>query len=148
LGRNTTQSSTLSDGLSKRAVDGNKDSIYYHGSCTHTNLDQTAWWAVQLDREYIIQRIRITNRGDIAGERLTDFYVGLTSVPPWTSPPQLNQSSICKLYTGYPPAGSTTDIYCEDAYGLYLFVMLTKPGYLTICELEVYEDLIYAARFK
>jgi len=145
LGKNTIQSSTLSDGLSKRAVDGITDSNFNHGSCTHTNLDQTAWWAVDLKDGAFIQHVRITNR-DIAGERLSDFIVGVSVYSPWTFSPELSQSNICKQYTGYPPAGSTTDLFCDEAYGMYLFIMLTKPGYLTICEVEVYEVKLTRAR--
>jgi len=141
LGRDAIQSSTAFNGPANLAVDGNKDGQYYDGSCSHTDNKDKAWWAVDLGEETSVGRIRITNRDDggISAPRLSNFNIGLTNVSPWTSPPQLSESSICKYYAGYPPAGVPTDISCESwTSGRYLFVMLTKAEYLTICELEAY----------
>lgn len=71
-GKPTWQSSTLSGhspwGESPSAVDGNADPIYYHHSCTHTELDRRSpWWAVDLGQPFDVQRVVVTNRGDCCG---------------------------------------------------------------------------------
>ena len=49
------------------AVDGNADTIMSHGSCSQTNADPYAWWAVDLGAEYSVESVAITNRGDCCG---------------------------------------------------------------------------------
>jgi len=145
LNKNATQSSSFPDNVIKAnaAVDGNTNSDYGGSSCTHTTgtANEQGWWAVDLGQETTIGHVRITNR-NVASERLNNFYVGLTNVSPWTCPPLLNQSSICKFYYGNFPANGPTAVYCDCnvAAGRYLFVQLTSTtnSYLTICELEAY----------
>jgi len=146
LRKNATQSSTHEMGRASYAVDGNTNSDFGGQSCMHTieTANEQAWWAVDLGQETTIGHVRITNR-NVASERLRNFYVGLTNVSPWTCPPLLNQSSICKFYYGNFPANGPTAIYCDSnfAAGRYLFVQLTayastENDPLHICELEAY----------
>jgi len=125
------------------AVDGIADGAYTHGSCTHTDVQASAWWAVDLGQVTSVGRVRIINRADCCSERLQNFFIGLTNVSPGTKPPsQLSpsESSICKYYTGIPPGGVPTDIGCgcNSQPGRYLYVLLNKTDPLTICELEAY----------
>jgi hypothetical protein len=126
-------------GIAALAVDGSTDGNFIHGSCTHTDTNNPAWWAVDLGQEIQVGRVRITNRGDCCAERLQNFNIGLTNVSPWTTPPNLSQSSICKYYTGYPPGGVPTDIFCQPntAPGRYLFIMLPNQA-MNLCEVEVF----------
>uniref|UniRef100_A0A9J8CQ78 Fucolectin tachylectin-4 pentraxin-1 domain-containing protein n=1 Tax=Cyprinus carpio carpio TaxID=630221 RepID=A0A9J8CQ78_CYPCA len=72
LGGKTAQSSTFNFlGLAKHAVDGNRNSNFLYGSCTHTNLENNPWWRVDLMGVYKISRVTITNRGDCCGEWLS-----------------------------------------------------------------------------
>jgi len=139
LKKNAIQSRTTNSGEASRAVDGNADSDFYHNSCTHTDVDLPAWWAVDLGQETPVGRVRITNRNANA-DRLSNFYIGLTNVSPWTSAPSLARSSVCKFTVANPPAGSTTDFTCDTDTepGRYLFVMLKNKEALTLCELEAY----------
>jgi len=143
LNRPTTQSSTIAGGgASSLAVDGNTkaDGGDYH-TCTHTQLNENGWWAVDLGRDIAVTHVRITNRADCCAERLKNFYIGMTNVSPWTTKrPVLEQGKTCYYYPGSPRGGIPTDIYCDIiVQGQYLFVMLSKPDALTICELEVFE---------
>lgn len=77
LKRNTSQSSTYNAGgysyPSRLAVDGNNGTTGNYGRCTSTQSSNTlAWWKVTLDKESIIQEIRITNRMDCCSERLSN----------------------------------------------------------------------------
>jgi len=64
IGGTASQSSTYSTGVASLAIDGNLDAAYTGGSVTHTNGELNPWWKVVLDREEIVQRIRVYNRGD------------------------------------------------------------------------------------
>ena len=52
---------------SHRAVDGNANSNYMSGSCTHSGYVGEKYWAVDLGQSYWIMSLRITNRGDCCG---------------------------------------------------------------------------------
>ena len=59
------QSTThLQDGASK-AVDGNHNTHFFGGSCSHTGVgDANPWWYVDLGQQYRIESVALTNRGD------------------------------------------------------------------------------------
>ena len=78
-GKKTSQSSTAWGGLSQRAIDGNKFSNWYGISCMHTNNDLKAWWKVELGQRYLVSNVKITNRGDCCGSRLSKFDVKVGS---------------------------------------------------------------------
>ena len=72
-GKNTRQSSTGYGGSSSRAVDGNRNNRYGGKSCTHTHRQRNAWWRVDLGADYKVGMVKITNRGDCCGNRLSNF---------------------------------------------------------------------------
>ena len=57
-------------GAASNAIDGNRDSIYYSNSCTHTFTTTDPWWRVDLRDSYAITSITVVNRGDCCQERL------------------------------------------------------------------------------
>jgi len=59
LGKPTAQSSTLGVDFSSKAVDGNVDGDYSHGSVTQTGYDTNAWWQVDLGSQFAINSIQI-----------------------------------------------------------------------------------------
>lgn len=62
------QSSTT-HGQAGNAIDGNTDSEYSHGSCTHTEYEDKPWWRLQLPGVYRVSEIEVTNR-NAEGQRL------------------------------------------------------------------------------
>jgi len=141
LNKPTVQSSTYSALTpSNKAVDGIIPEVL--GDCAITNIVAPAWWAVDLGQETPIGRVRITNRKEGYPEQTSDFFIGLTNVSPWTTPPSVVASSttICKYYTGHPSLGIPTDIFCNPntGAGRYLFVYMTQAQFLSICELEAF----------
>ncbi|CAH1785116.1 unnamed protein product [Owenia fusiformis] len=77
----TKQSSNLygyNKGYSELAVDGNTDSNFYHGSCTHTKNEFKAWWMVDLKSSYNIYAVKLFNRKDVP-ERLSNFRIEVSS---------------------------------------------------------------------
>ena len=53
------------------ATDGNRNPDYYNGSCSHTGRDDGPWLTVDLQEEYFVTMVRITNRGDCCCKALT-----------------------------------------------------------------------------
>ena len=57
--------------IASKAVDGNSESNFFHSSCSHTDItEDKPWWAVDLEAEYLVTSVTITNRGDCCGENL------------------------------------------------------------------------------
>ena len=73
LNRPTKQSSTYSNEISYHAVDGNTDGVQGHGSCTHTENTNEAWWRVDLGSAKRVKRVVIYNRLGSFGSRLHNF---------------------------------------------------------------------------
>lgn len=47
------------------SVDGNKDSDFNHGSCSHTGQEVNPWWVVDIGYQRTrITGVNLTNRGD------------------------------------------------------------------------------------
>lgn len=66
-----TQISTLSFAAASKAIDGRRNSFYSRGFCSHTAEDETnPWWRVDLQQQYMVAAIKVTNRGDCCAERL------------------------------------------------------------------------------
>ena len=80
LGRPTEQASTRYGGVSSRAVDGDLSVEWKKGACTYTKVQQNPWLEVKLDKEYVLGRIRLTNRGDCCGERLSNIEIRIGNV--------------------------------------------------------------------
>ena len=69
LGKATLQSSTFNNtkldvsGVSEKAVDGNSDTEFRNGSCTHTQSSYPGWWRVDLGSDKVpVSDIFIVNR--------------------------------------------------------------------------------------
>ncbi|XP_075125454.1 fucolectin-like [Leptodactylus fuscus] len=142
LGGRATQSTILRDSvnhmgymaMAMNAIDGNQDSNYIHGSCTHTHQELSPWWRVDLLRSYRISHISITNRGDCCGNRLNgaEILVGDSLANNGNNNPR------CAVVTTIPDGGSQT-FHCNDMVGRYVNVVLTgKQDYLHVCEVEVF----------
>ncbi|GMH42299.1 hypothetical protein BSKO_10218 [Bryopsis sp. KO-2023] len=139
-GKKTFQSTTAWGGLSERAVDGNTNSLYGRGSCSHTGLGSNKreertnnpWWTVDLGASKIISRVRVSNRKDCCSERLTNFEIRVGDASPTGTG---DQNAVCNSGLSVP-AGETLDFACE---GIGRFVTIRIPGnsqILTLCEVE------------
>ena len=73
--KSTRQSSTAYGGLSSRAVDGNKNTYWGGSSCTHTSRQFRPWWRVDLQKNYDVSEVKITNRGDCCSNRLREIEI-------------------------------------------------------------------------
>ncbi|KAM4694452.1 uncharacterized protein O3C94_004946 [Discoglossus pictus] len=116
------------------AIDGNDDSNYYHGSCTHTLYDYAPWWRLDLLRPYKIARVTITNRGDCCGERLNgaDILIGSSLANKGNNNPRCARIN-------HIPAGATQTFQCNNMVGRYVNIVIPgKKEWLHFCEVQVF----------
>lgn len=91
LGKTATQSSAYPwGGAAGLAVDGNTSGLWGHGSVTHTNLELSPWWQVDLGSVALVGKVELYNRVDCCAGRLSNFQVLLsadgTSWQAWDHP--------------------------------------------------------------
>jgi len=132
-----TQSSTYASAPASRAVDGNTNGNFFNNSVTHTDYTYQAWWQVDLGGVYAINNINLWNRTDCCPERLSNFYV-LVSSDPFTSTDlnaTLGQPGVSSYYVA-ESAGSPSMIAILR-FGRYVRVQLAGTNPLSLAEVEV-----------
>ncbi|KAJ8340856.1 hypothetical protein SKAU_G00331470 [Synaphobranchus kaupii] len=114
-------------------IDGNRDSHFHHGSCSHTAHSLNHWWRVDLLETYVVASVTITNRGDCCAETMTgaEIHIGNSLVNNGIDNPQ------CSVVDSMEP-GETKTFQCEQPMsGRYMTVYIPKADYLILCEVEV-----------
>ncbi|GMH44697.1 hypothetical protein BSKO_12649 [Bryopsis sp. KO-2023] len=129
----TKQSSVGWGGVPARAVDGNRNSVYGAGSCTHTTFMAKPWWQVDLLKSLHVTKVVITNRGDCCWDRLNWFKVQVGDNP------NGGANRVC-VQKGIQGRGETKSWNCPLKGR---FVRITLPGtqYLTLCEVQVFANV-------
>jgi hypothetical protein len=138
LNKTATQSSTNWSAPASRAVDGNTDGNFSNGSVTHTQVENQAWWHVDVGSVQSIGRIDVFNRTDCCGAALTNFYVFVSDVP-FTSTDVTatqNQAGVFS-YHHSGQAGSPTPITINRT-GRYIRVQLSGNERLSLAEVQVW----------
>lgn len=113
LGGQAFQTSLGWNGFPHYAIDGNTSGNYNHKSVTHTLAEPGAWWMVDLGAVYNIGSVRLWNRTDCCGERLSNFQL------------LVSENAIA---SDDPRA----------ARGRYVRVQLMGKNYLSLAEVEVF----------
>uniref|UniRef100_A0A4W3GJL9 Fucolectin tachylectin-4 pentraxin-1 domain-containing protein n=1 Tax=Callorhinchus milii TaxID=7868 RepID=A0A4W3GJL9_CALMI len=134
--KGTATQSSIRDflGDAGNAIDGNRDSDYYHGSCSKTNKDLTPWWRVDLHEKHWVFHVTITNKITYP-ERLNgaEIHVGNSLEN------NGNSNTICATVS-FIPGGNSTIYHCgRGTQGRYINIVI--PGYrgqLSLCEVEVH----------
>jgi hypothetical protein len=137
LNKTATQSSTNWSAPADRAVDGNTDGDFSHNSVTHTQVENQAWWQVDLESVKSIGTIKVWNRTDCCGDALTNFYVFVSDTP-FTSTDLAstqNQAGV-SAYQVTGQAGTPTTINVNRS-GRYVRVQLVGTDRLSLAELQV-----------
>mmetsp|Transcript_8240 Transcript_8240/g.15079 ORF Transcript_8240/g.15079 Transcript_8240/m.15079 type:complete len:1302 (-) Transcript_8240:105-4010(-) len=135
LGKNATQSTTAWGGVAEKAVDGDLNGNWGAGSVTHTNAEPQDWWMVDLGQDYLVNTIRIYNRVDCCGSRLSDFDVRILD-------DTAQQNVVAELFHA-GGAGSSKIITFEDSnrdgyVGRYLQIQLRSSEALSLAEVQVF----------
>ncbi|KAM6102828.1 uncharacterized protein LJ206_010199 [Theristicus caerulescens] len=130
-----TQSSTSNgSGVASKAVDGNRDGVWRHGSCSHTRREREPWWSVDLGGRRAVAAVVVKNRQDCCWQRLRGAQVHVGDAPAERG----RDNPICGVITDAGP-GSLSTVCCHGLPGRY--VTVTVPGreeQLALCEVEVY----------
>eukprot|EP00795_Rhopilema_esculentum_P015081 gene15081-6248_t len=132
LGRNASQSSTWLEGIASKAVDGNDTRNYNAGSCSHTSNTVPLWWRVDFGKTAVVHSVKVTNRGDCCGDRLSDFNIVVGN-----SIEDNGGSNIACAVNQSVPLGGTKLFPCRPRlHGRYLYIQQNKAEYLTLCEVR------------
>uniref|UniRef100_A0A670J2A7 Fucolectin tachylectin-4 pentraxin-1 domain-containing protein n=1 Tax=Podarcis muralis TaxID=64176 RepID=A0A670J2A7_PODMU len=128
------QSSTYNPlGGAMNAIDGSLVGVFTEGSCTHTDYESNPWWTVDLQAQYQVAHVSITNREDCCAHRINgaEIRVGDSTERGGTTNPRC--ATISSL-----GAGETETFYCESSKGQFVTVTLPGKEYLTLCEVQVF----------
>jgi len=147
-GKVTNQSSTYSDkkakGTSEKAVDGNPDTDFNKGHCSHTEEDTPSWWRVDLGSDNVpVFEVSIVNRFGTNRERFEDYKITLGNNQNVTRNPKC-----VGRYTFISFIASAVCYRNPLRAGRYLGIMTTREQFLQLCEVEVYsrENLAFSKK--
>uniref|UniRef100_A0A673WD24 Si:ch211-215k15.4 n=1 Tax=Salmo trutta TaxID=8032 RepID=A0A673WD24_SALTR len=126
------------------AIDGNSDSDFYHGSCTHTDSQTNPWWRVDLLDTYIVTSVTITNRGDCCHTNINGAEVHHKNVKFF----KLKYYCDSGVISSIPAGRSLTLSWNKGIEGRYVAVVLPKTSTLVLCEVEVYGYLAPTGKDK
>jgi len=122
------------------AIDGNTDSDFFHGSVTHTNLENNPWWQIDLGASATIDSIAISNRTDCCIERLRDFEVYISDTP--FSPTDTSGTLVGRPGTFSVLQNAIPDpftvIAVGGARGRYVRIQLNSANYLSLAEVQIF----------
>jgi len=132
-----TQSSTSSGGSASRAIDNDVSGSWVLDSVTQTGFDNEAWWQVDMQSVIQVNSVRMWNRTDCCGDRLSNFYLFVSDLPfastdVATTLADPNVTSI--FYAGAAPDYLTLE---PGVSGRYIRVQLTGQNYLSLAEVQV-----------
>uniref|UniRef100_A0A3Q1F1G8 Si:ch211-215k15.4 n=1 Tax=Acanthochromis polyacanthus TaxID=80966 RepID=A0A3Q1F1G8_9TELE len=128
-----TQSSVHSIGKALNAIDGDHNSDWDSGSCTHTSNDISPWWRLDLGKTHKVFTVKVTNRNSLS-ERLNgaEIRIGDSLVN------NGNNNARCAVITSIP-GGAVTEFNCNGMDGRYVNIVIPgRAEHLTLCEVEVY----------
>ncbi|XP_077341326.1 fucolectin-like [Lithobates pipiens] len=104
------------------AVDGNQDSYFYHGSCSHTNNELSPWRPNYLAHLWSLGGNPHKHKKNMYENMYKNMYAPCR----------------CGVATSIP-AGSTQNFYCHGMVGRYVNIILRgKREYLQLCEVHVW----------
>lgn len=128
-------------GSADLAVDGDKTKNYYKGSCMHTESGtRYPWWAVDLQKEYRITKVKLYERND-AGGRSFHLKIMVSSYNATQLGKDSSLFTLCGYYYGHSSEGNAITIDCpKNTHGRWVRVQQNDPNmeYLHLCEVEVF----------
>lgn len=130
LGGTSATTSQISTGpwsnpASWKAIDGNDNGHFGAGSCTHTYRHGNAWWRLDFKRQMKVIEIKVKNRGDCCGSRLSPFKVHFD----W-------HQRASRQYIGQNEEKAVSINWT----GQLMQIATEKYDYLTLCEVKVYGE--------
>ncbi|WP_127473946.1 LamG-like jellyroll fold domain-containing protein [Microbacterium sulfonylureivorans] len=144
-GKSAQQSSTYQGAGADRAVDGDFDGEYGHGSVSHTlNTGATPnWWKVDLGASHSLTHVDLYPRTACCPERLSNYYVFVSDAPFDTSLTPVQQTNAPGVWHSFQsgPAAQPTRVQLPaGSTGRYVMVQLATQDYLSIAEVNVFGE--------
>ncbi|XP_013415647.1 receptor-type tyrosine-protein phosphatase kappa [Lingula anatina] len=119
--------------IAKYAIDGNTDTDFDGGSCSHTNVEHNPWWKVDLGGTFSIYSVTLVNRAGESGKNLKNIEINAVSPN--------NTSYHCASRVEHLPPGGTVELPCNTAPIVGQFVRISlnnnPANELTLCEVMV-----------
>jgi hypothetical protein len=139
-GKTATQSTTAFDSPAAHAVDGDTSGGFGSGSLSHTDIQQSPWWQVDLGSDQSLSSISGWNRTDCCGDRDTDYWVFVSSTPFDHTLTPAEQAAQPGLWSSHQTGqlGTPTTIPAPTT-GRYVMVQLTGTNYLALAEVQVFK---------
>ena len=140
--KTATQSSDYLIYDASRAVDGNTDGDFSHGSVSHTNNGGEKWWEVDLGGISFIDDVKIWNRTGCCSDRLSDYYVFFNHIPFTgnTIAELKTESGVTYFHRTTEPDPSISLQVGGNAR--YIRIQVTGVnGNLNLAEVEVFRDM-------
>ncbi|CAH1239457.1 CLEC10A [Branchiostoma lanceolatum] len=133
LGKAANQTSTHGPGAASRAVDGDTNTTFDAGTCTHTQEEDNPTWWVDLGQSYTVERVVIFNRQDNSAERLNPFNIHIGDSD------QVNENLQCGGDHEIDVDEASISVSCHGMRGRYVAIDLPGPRRtLTLCEVKVF----------
>ncbi|XP_030286805.1 uncharacterized protein LOC115589789 [Sparus aurata] len=132
-GGKVTQSSLYGKAVPERAIDGNRASNWFQGSCSTTQRDKNPWWQLDLLRSYKVNTVTITIRRDCCQKRIHGAEIRIGN----SLKNNGNDNPRCAVIS-YAERGTSKTFECHGMEGRYVNIVI--PGrreHLTLCEVEV-----------
>ena len=134
LGKPATESSTYTYSIpvaAGYAVDGNTDGEFLNGSTTHTNIEQGAWWQVDLGSKKNINEIIIYNRIDCCANRLSNYQVSISDKADFSTHTYQQDFHVA------PNPKTNIKLDAPGKQGRYVRIQLLDKNYLSLSEVQV-----------
>ncbi|XP_073677667.1 uncharacterized protein [Garra rufa] len=123
-------------GDAQHAVDGNKETDYMKGSCTHTDFEPNPWWRVDLKDVYSVSKVIITTRVDCCEERIKGAEIRIGNSLENNGNRNERAATLSTALKG-----TETYTFIKSIKGRYVNIFLpVKKGALTLCEVEVFAE--------
>jgi hypothetical protein len=121
-----------------KAIDGNTDGNYFHGSVNCTYDDPFAWWQVDLGASASIGSIVIWNRTDGSMSRLSDYWVFVSNTPFAASDTPATLASRPGVWSSRQTSAPTPfAIIPVNSGGRYVRVQLNSRNFLHMSEVQI-----------
>ncbi|XP_068613313.1 fucolectin-5-like [Brachionichthys hirsutus] len=131
------QSSLFSYGFAHSAIDGNPDSSWEAGSCSHTNNDINPWWRLDLRKTHKVFSVTVTI-ADANPERLQGAEIRIGD----SLENNGNDNPRCGVIQNVA-AGAVSEFRCNGTDGRYVNVVIPdREEFLSLCEVEVFGSVL------
>ena len=107
------------------------DGEFLNGSTTHTNIEQGAWWQVDLGSKKNINEIIIYNRIDCCANRLSNYQVSISDKANFSTHTYQQDFHVA------PNPKTSIKLDALGKQGRYVRIQLLDKNYLSLSEVQV-----------